>query len=191
MSTSTRGCEAACWRRVASAAGRTLTDSCEIRAAVPEAATLNPYCRVVTPYLTQFKVLARIHDSAHRCAVLGTFQSIPGPQVVAKCRLHLGADRAVTRAAARGCDGGAGQRHRAGHRVRRSTESVGFPHRQDRPFLRSQDAHSMSTRTTCSTPTRCSRRTRAMRIPAAVAGSEPAAREVQRQFRFLRKEHTV
>ena len=63
--------------------GRTLTDSCEIRAAVPETTTLNPYCRVETPYLTQMKVLAAYTIPDIDVQLSGTFQSIPGPQVVA------------------------------------------------------------------------------------------------------------
>jgi hypothetical protein len=62
--------------------GRTLTDSCEIRAAVPESAVLNPYCRVVTPYLTQFKLLGSYTIPRVDVLFSGAFQSIPGPQVV-------------------------------------------------------------------------------------------------------------
>jgi len=63
--------------------GRTLTDSCEIRAAVPESAVLNPYCRVETPYLTQLKLLAAYTIPRVDVQFSGTFQSIPGPVVVA------------------------------------------------------------------------------------------------------------
>jgi Carboxypeptidase regulatory-like domain len=63
--------------------GRTLTDSCEIRAIMPETATLNPYCRVETPYLTQFKALGAYTIPGIDVQFAGTFQSIPGPQVVA------------------------------------------------------------------------------------------------------------
>ena len=63
--------------------GRTLTDSCEIRAAVVESATLNPYCRVETPYLTQLKLLGAYTIPRIDVQFSGTFQSIPGPAVVA------------------------------------------------------------------------------------------------------------
>jgi hypothetical protein len=38
--------------------GETVTDSCEIRAAVPETALLNPYCHQESGFLTQFRGLA-------------------------------------------------------------------------------------------------------------------------------------
>jgi hypothetical protein len=63
--------------------GRTHTDSCEIRAAVIESATLNPYCSVETPYLTQFKLLGAYTAPKIDVQFSGTFQSIPGPPVVA------------------------------------------------------------------------------------------------------------
>ncbi|PWT86920.1 MAG: hypothetical protein C5B57_00195 [Blastocatellia bacterium] len=70
--------------------GRTLTDSCEIRAQLPElnvgqggAVTPQAYCRVVEPYLTQAKV-AGVYTVPHIDVQLaGTFQSIPGPRLVA------------------------------------------------------------------------------------------------------------
>jgi hypothetical protein len=63
--------------------GRTLTDSCEIRAAVPETTLLNPYCRIETPYLTQVKLLGAYTIPVIDVQASGTFQSIPGPQVQA------------------------------------------------------------------------------------------------------------
>ena len=63
--------------------GRTLTDSCEIRAAVPETTVLNPYCRVETPYLTQLKLLGAYTIPRIGVQTSGTFQSVPGPQVLA------------------------------------------------------------------------------------------------------------
>ena len=59
--------------------GRTLTDSCEIRAALPETAPLNPYCRVETPYLTQVKMLGAYTIPRIDVQLAATFQSIPGP----------------------------------------------------------------------------------------------------------------
>ncbi len=38
--------------------GQTVTDNCEIRAALPETATLNPYCHQASGFLTQFRGLA-------------------------------------------------------------------------------------------------------------------------------------
>jgi hypothetical protein len=63
--------------------GRTLADNCEIRSRVPELGVLNPYSRVETPYLTQFKVLGACTIPRIDVQFAGTFQSIPGPQVVA------------------------------------------------------------------------------------------------------------
>jgi hypothetical protein len=63
--------------------GRRLTDTCEIRAALPESAPLNPYCRIEEPYLTQFKMLAAYTIPRIDVQVAGTVQSIPGPVVVA------------------------------------------------------------------------------------------------------------
>ena len=63
--------------------GRTLTDSCEIRASVPETTVLNPYCRVETPYLTQVKLLGAYTIPGIDVQFSGTFQSVPGPPVVA------------------------------------------------------------------------------------------------------------
>jgi hypothetical protein len=69
--------------------GRTLTDICEIRAKVPELTIQNgisptsPYCRVETPYLTQFKFLSAYTVPGIDVQFSGAFQSIPGPLVQA------------------------------------------------------------------------------------------------------------
>jgi hypothetical protein len=63
--------------------GSRLTDSCEIRAALPETTPLNPYCRVKEPYLTQFKLAAAYTIPRIEVQLAGTFQSIPGPVVQA------------------------------------------------------------------------------------------------------------
>jgi hypothetical protein len=63
--------------------GRRLTDSCEIRAALPETAPLNPYCRVEEPYLTQLKALAAYTLPRVDVQLAATVQSIPGPVVSA------------------------------------------------------------------------------------------------------------
>ena len=70
--------------------GRTLTDNCEVMAALPElligpGPTVRPleHCRFETPYLTQFKALAAYTIPVLDVQFSGTFQSIPGPQVQA------------------------------------------------------------------------------------------------------------
>jgi hypothetical protein len=70
--------------------GRTLTDNCEIVAALPEllvgpGPTVRPLeqCRQETPFLTQFKALGAYTIPGIDVQFAGTFQSIPGPQVQA------------------------------------------------------------------------------------------------------------
>ena len=63
--------------------GRTLSDTCELRRNLPETAPLNPYCRTVTPYLTQVKLLGAYTIPRVDVQVSATFQSIPGPQLAA------------------------------------------------------------------------------------------------------------
>jgi Carboxypeptidase regulatory-like domain len=70
--------------------GRSLTDSCDIRAQLPElnvgqggAATPQAYCRIVEPYLTQAKVAGTYTVPRIDVQLAGTFQSIPGPRLVA------------------------------------------------------------------------------------------------------------
>ena len=69
--------------------GRTLTDNCAIRAVNPEltvaggVSPTNPYCRVVTPYLTQFKLAAAYTIPGADVLLAATVQSIPGPFVQA------------------------------------------------------------------------------------------------------------
>jgi hypothetical protein len=57
--------------------GRRLSDTCEIRAALPETAPLNPYCRVVEPFRTQMKGFAAYEIPRVAVQVSGTFQRIP------------------------------------------------------------------------------------------------------------------
>jgi hypothetical protein len=66
--------------------GRRLTDSCDVRAALPEmnvaangAITPQSYCRQEEPYLTQVKLLGAYVIPRIDVQVAGTFQSIPGP----------------------------------------------------------------------------------------------------------------
>ena len=63
--------------------GRTISDTCELRRSLPETAPLNPYCRTVTPYLTQVKLLGAYTIPRADVQVSATFQSIPGPQLAA------------------------------------------------------------------------------------------------------------
>ena len=63
--------------------GRTLTDNCEIRQALPELSPINPYCRIEEPYLTQFKALAAYTIPGIDVQASATMQSIPGPRVAA------------------------------------------------------------------------------------------------------------
>ena len=58
--------------------GRTSTDSCEVRAALPETAPTNPYCHVNNPFLTQVKGLASYVIPKIDVSVSTAFQSIPG-----------------------------------------------------------------------------------------------------------------
>jgi hypothetical protein len=62
--------------------GRSSTDSCEIRAALPESAPLNPYCKVVSPIQTQVKGLASYTLPRIDVQLSTVFQSIPGPNIV-------------------------------------------------------------------------------------------------------------
>lgn len=58
--------------------GRTTTDSCEIRAQVPEIALVNPYCHVEPPFKTQVKGLATYTVPKIDVQISSTFQSLPG-----------------------------------------------------------------------------------------------------------------
>ena len=58
--------------------GRLVTDTCEIRDAVPESAAGNPYCRQVEPMLTTFKGVASYLIPRVDVNVAGTFSSRPG-----------------------------------------------------------------------------------------------------------------
>jgi hypothetical protein len=58
--------------------GRTTTDSCEIRAKLPETAPLDPYCRVEPPFRTQVKGLASYTVPKVDVQVGTAFQSLPG-----------------------------------------------------------------------------------------------------------------
>ena len=63
--------------------GNTVTDSCEIREALPETTPTNPYCHVETKFLTQFKGLMTYTVPRIDVQLSAAWQSIPGYQVAA------------------------------------------------------------------------------------------------------------
>jgi hypothetical protein len=71
--------------------GRTSTDSCEIRAALPETGALNPFCHVDTNFLTQVKLLGTYTIPKADVQLSATFQSLPGAQILAN-RVTLNAE---------------------------------------------------------------------------------------------------
>jgi len=62
--------------------GKTMEDSCAIRAQLPETAPTNPWCHNETPFLTQVKFLGA-YTLPWDVQISGTYQSIPGPQITA------------------------------------------------------------------------------------------------------------
>jgi Carboxypeptidase regulatory-like domain len=76
--------------------GRTATDACEVRAKVPELIVQppgfqfqtfspnNPYCNVVTNFLTQVKLLGTYSIPRVDVLVGATFQSVPGPVIASQ-----------------------------------------------------------------------------------------------------------
>jgi hypothetical protein len=63
--------------------GRTSTDSCEVRAALPETAPLNAFCKVDGIFITQVKFLGTYLVPKVGVQVAATFQSLPGPSILA------------------------------------------------------------------------------------------------------------
>ena len=63
--------------------GRGSTNTCEIREALPETALTNPFCDLQEPLLTQFKALATYTIPGIDVLLSGTYQSYPGPQILA------------------------------------------------------------------------------------------------------------
>jgi hypothetical protein len=63
--------------------GRTSTDSCAVRAALPETAPTNPYCHIDNPFLTQVKGLASYVIPKIEVSLSTAFQSIPGANLAA------------------------------------------------------------------------------------------------------------
>jgi hypothetical protein len=85
--------------------GRTMTDNCEIVDDVPEllgtggVRTPASFCHQETPYLPQYKGIAS-YTLPYGVRISGTFQSIPGPQIVANT-IYNNASRPVTTTLAR------------------------------------------------------------------------------------------
>ena len=63
--------------------GRTTSDSCDVRAKVPESAALNPYCHVEQAFQNQVKFLGTYLVPKIDVQFAGTFQSSPGPSISA------------------------------------------------------------------------------------------------------------
>jgi hypothetical protein len=61
--------------------GRSTADSCEIRAKVPETATVNPWCHIVTGQLPQYKTVGTYVIPKIDVQTSVTFTSKPGIQV--------------------------------------------------------------------------------------------------------------
>jgi carboxypeptidase family protein len=61
--------------------GKSWSDNCEIRAALPETATLNPWCHIETTQLPQYKALGTYILPKVDVQLSGTFISKPGIQV--------------------------------------------------------------------------------------------------------------
>jgi Carboxypeptidase regulatory-like domain len=66
---------------------QTVSDSCQIRAAVPESAPLNPYCHVSTGARTQFRGLATYTIPRVDVQVGAVYLNKPGPEIVANASL--------------------------------------------------------------------------------------------------------
>jgi hypothetical protein len=63
--------------------GRRVTDTCDLRALLPETATVDPYCHLARPFDTQFKGLASYTIPRVDVLVSGTIQSVRGPEIQA------------------------------------------------------------------------------------------------------------
>jgi len=63
--------------------GKSTTDNCEIRAALPEIAAVNPYCHVESPFLTQVKFLGTYTVPKVDLQIAATYQNLPGSQILA------------------------------------------------------------------------------------------------------------
>ncbi len=115
--------------------GRTSTDECDIRAALPETAVLNRFCHVDTNFLTQVKGLASYIVPKIDIQLAATLQSLAGPNILANYIATNAVVIAVARPAAvrrrrqRHC-----QRAGAGDVLRRPHEPGGPAHGQAVPL---------------------------------------------------------
>jgi Carboxypeptidase regulatory-like domain len=66
-----------------SSTGQTVSDSCAVRAQLPETALLNPFCHVATGFLTQVRGLSSYTIAKVGVQVSATFQSNPGSPLAA------------------------------------------------------------------------------------------------------------
>ncbi len=62
---------------------QTVNDTCEIRAAIPESATVNPYCHTASGFQPQFRGLASYTIPRVDLQVSSVYQDKPGPQLSA------------------------------------------------------------------------------------------------------------
>jgi hypothetical protein len=85
--------------------GRRITDNCEILERLPEAAPLGrPYCRVQENFLTQVKFLTTYRVPRIDVQLSGTFQSLPGPPILAN---YVATNAVVSPSLGRNLAGGA------------------------------------------------------------------------------------
>ena len=102
--------------------GRTLTDNCEIVRAIPEVIftgheelsldrrapntglTMNPFCRVSTPFLTQYKGFGSYIVPKVDVLIAATLQSFPGQEILAN---YVASNAEVAPSLGRNLSGGA------------------------------------------------------------------------------------
>ena len=79
-------------------AGKTMTDNCDVVDDAPEVlgAQSAAFCHQETPYLPQYKAIAAYTLPWYGVRVSGTFQSLPGPQIVANSIFNNGNRVATT-----------------------------------------------------------------------------------------------
>ena len=69
---------------------RTVSDRCEIRAAVPESAPLDPYCHVSSGARTQIRSFAAYVMRRADLQIGAVYQNQPGPQLIANTSVFSG-----------------------------------------------------------------------------------------------------
>ena len=87
--------------------GRTTTDNCDVVTKLDNPSPL--YCHVDTKFLTQVKFLGSYTMPRVQVQISGTFQSIPGPDIVAN---YLATNAVVAPSLGRNLAGNAAERHR-------------------------------------------------------------------------------